>query len=77
MKLILSILWAFADMYSHRLWDGRVHPGFYVLVDGIGFLSFLALLVTNGIILGDLNTYVHNSRMILLTYNTLPWVVCA
>ena len=70
-------MWSFTDIFSNRLLNGRIHPGFYLLVDGMGFLSFLALLVTNGIILGDLNTFVHNSRMILLTYNTLPWIVCA
>lgn len=78
---MLSIIWAFADIYSDRLWKGRINPMFYVLVDGIGFLSFLALLITNGIVLGDLNTRIyngrHNGRIILLAYNTLPWIVCA
>lgn len=78
LPLVLSILWALADIYSNRLWNGRIRPRFYVLVDGIGFLSFFALLVTNGIILGDLNNFRRrNSRVILLTYNTLPWIVCA
>ena len=76
-KLVLSILWSFADVYSDRLWKERVHAGLYVLVDGIGFLSFVTLLVMNGIILGDLNVYVGNRRITLLTYNTLPWAVCA
>ena len=77
MKLVLSIIWSIADIYSNRLWKGQIHSFFYLLVDGIGFLSFLALLVTNGIVLSDLNSYVHNRSMILLTYNTLPWIVCA
>ena len=33
---------------------------------GTGFLSSLALLLTNGVILGGLNIYAHNSRTIIL-----------
>ena len=43
-----------------------------LLIDCLGFLSYLALLIANGIIVNDL----WDGPVILYTYNSVPWMVC-
>lgn len=44
--------------------------------DLLAFLGFLAMLITNGVVASDL--YYNNiSKVMLLAYNSFPWIVCA
>ena len=45
-----------------------------ILVDGLGFLGFLTILIANGIVCGDL--WRHGGLVVLMAYNTVPWMIC-
>ncbi len=43
-----------------------------LFMDTLGFLSYLALLIANGIIIDDL----WEGPLVLYAYNSVPWMVC-
>jgi len=48
------------------------------MVDILGFLAFVALMVGNGVIATDLDNVEDRTDMILLlAYNSFPWMLCA
>lgn len=46
------------------------------MVDALGFLSFLALLITNGIVASNLGYWRPNGHAVLLAYASVPWMFC-
>ena len=76
MKLFISFNWNCTDLASHsdRIFKQKhlVSVNFLVFMDGLGFLSFLALLIANGIVVNDMR----RGPRILMVYNSVPWMVC-
>lgn len=52
--------------------------GLFAFVDVVGFCSFLALLIANGIIMEHImkDTWRAHNRVILMTYTSVPWISC-
>ena len=49
-------------------------PTVVTCVDGLGFLGFLAIIIANSIVCSDL--WHGGGIVVLLVYNTVPWIVC-
>lgn len=75
-QLGISFLWNIADLglHSNRIFQNKqfLSLNALVLVDTVGFLSYLALLIANGIIVDHL----YNGPQQLYVYNSVPWMVC-
>lgn len=75
-QLGCSFLWNCVDLASHsdHIFKTKHVLSLNTLVffDTLGFLSYLALLIANGIIISDL----WNGPLMLYTYNSVPWMVC-
>lgn len=71
------MIWHHVDLVSSHFHKRRVHVGLLAFVDALGFCSFLALLIVNGIIAGEGYGYWNdNGRVILMTYTSVPWMIC-
>ena len=42
-----------------------------MIVDGLGFLGFLALIIANGVVISDMFT----NDAVLLAYTSMPWII--
>ena len=72
--IILSLVWNHLNTYAlSKLPKG--HNWVAMLVDAGISLGFLALIIVNAILVSGLQ-YIGASRVILLTYNTMPWIIC-
>ncbi|MCJ1464887.1 hypothetical protein MMC07_003502 [Pseudocyphellaria aurata] len=74
--LIISMIWHHVDLVAPYFYKRSL--GAYAFVDVLGFCSFLALLIANGIITAHMyNWRVNtNGRVILMTYTSVPWISC-
>ena len=75
MPIVFSIAWNHLEPCAQRI----IPAGYRwatVFVDAGLFLGFLAILIAGGIIQHDLS-WVDSEKHILLTYNNMPWIVCA
>lgn len=71
--------WDLVDLVSLHLHHQRLPVGLLAFVDGLGFCSFLALLIVNGIIAEHLGVHSWdrvNKWVILMTYTSVPWMSC-
>jgi hypothetical protein len=68
------MVWSHLDLVSKRLFKKDLPVGLVVGVDALGFLSFLALLVANGIIASNMGSWQTAGDSILLTYTSVPWM---
>ena len=73
--LIFSIAWTHLEPHAKRRL-GAEHRWATVFADTGLFLGFLALLIAGGIIQDGL-TWIYFGDRLLLTYNSVPWIVCA
>jgi len=75
-KLGCSFLWNCVDLATHsdQIFKSKHVLSLNTLVffDMLGFLSYLALIIANGIIIGDL----WHGPTVLYTYNSVPWITC-
>lgn len=69
------MVWNHIDLASNRLFKKDLPIVSLVTVDALGFLSFLALLITNGIVASELG-YWRTGDAILLAYTSVPWMFC-
>lgn len=73
------MLWHHVDLFSHRLLGRELPLPSLLFMDSLGFLGFLAILITNGIIAsGYNNSEWRGVRPLpaLMIYNSVPWIVC-
>lgn len=74
--LAISFFWNCVDLASHsdRIFKQKhlICINTLVFVDALGFLSFLALLIANGIIVDDM----YRGPTFLMIYNSVPWMFC-
>lgn len=76
-QLVISLVW---DLMHLAIKDFL--KGYQYLQAGgdtLAFLGFLIVLVTNGIMATGvgLSAYVHIDKILLLAYNSFPWIICA
>lgn len=62
-------------MKSLQLGTDKIHTGLIAIVDFLEFWGFLALLVTNGIIVRAI--LCTNDKIFALIYNSFPWIISA
>ena len=77
-KLCISVIWHHLDLVSTRFFKKVLSVGALAFVESLGFLAFLALLIANGIIVHDMDDmwrYTTGDAM-LMTYTSVPWMVC-
>lgn len=67
------MVWNHLDLASNRLFKREMPVAILIVVDALGFLSFLALLIANGIIASELG-YWRTGDAILLAYASMPWM---
>ena len=76
LQLGISFLWNVVDLASHsdRIFHRKQFMTLNALLfmDTLGFLSYLTLLIANGIIISDL----YHGPTVLFAYNSVPWMVC-
>lgn len=70
------MVWHHLDLASIRLFKRELPIAILILVDALGFLSFLALLITNGIVASDFGYWRPTSHAVLLAYASVPWMFC-
>ncbi|KAL9131034.1 MAG: hypothetical protein Q9217_000920 [Psora testacea] len=77
--LVLSIVWNNADRVLSSTPKHQIPAALRALLDTILFLAFLAVAITNGITTNDIGTsdWVQTDMVILLAYNSVPWLICA
>lgn len=73
-QLILSLAWDYLDLASRRVLQMEIPPAIIACVDGLGFLGFLAIVITNGVVCSDLDE--SGGVVVLLAYNSVFWIVC-
>lgn len=73
------MVWHHIDLLSHKLLGRELPLQALLFMDSLGFLGFLAILITNGIIGSNYD----NSRWggvkalpALMIYNSVPWLAC-
>lgn len=69
------MVWNHVDLASKRLFTKYLPAWSLLVVDALGFLSFLALLIANGIIASKVRWW-GASNAVLLTYTSVPWIFC-
>lgn len=76
-QLLGSLAWDIGQLTSKQF--ARMHAGLQFGGDVLAFLGFVAILVTNGIIAKDLGSspWVRVDAIMLMAYNSFPWVICA
>lgn len=74
-KLCISMAWNHLDLASNRLFKRELPITILIIVDTLGFLSFLALLIANGIVASELG-YRRTGDAMLLAYASVPWMIC-
>ena len=74
--LVLSLAWDSLDLIARRVFRQDVAPSFIVLMDSLGFLGFLAILITNGVIASNLQLWSGSGIIVMLSYNSVPWMIC-
>lgn len=62
------------DLFLRSLSEKDLSQGWIVFVDTLGFLSFLALLIANGIVASHGPRY-HEGHTFLLAYSSVPWLI--
>lgn len=75
-KLCISMVWNHLDLASNRLFKREVPTAIVMIVDALGFLSFLALLIANGIVASNLGWWRTTGDAVLLAYASVPWMFC-
>lgn len=73
-QLILSLAWDHLDLASRRILKLDIPPPILACVDGLGFLGFLAIIITNAVVCSDM--YYGGGIVVLLVYNSVFWIVC-
>lgn len=68
------MIWHHVDLVSPRISKQKLPVGLLAFIDGFGFLGFLALIIANGIIMGRM--WRESQRVVLMTYTSVPWMVC-
>ena len=72
----MSFGWNCVDLATHsdRIFrrKHRISATFLVLLDGLGFFSFLTLLVANGVVVD----HMRRGPRILMVYNSVRWMGC-
>ena len=73
------MVWHHIDLSSRKLLGRELPMSSLLFMDSLGFLGFLAILITNGIIGSNYD----NRRWggvrplpALMIYNSVPWLVC-
>ena len=76
LKLFVSFNWNCIDLATHsdRIFRRKhlISATFLVFMDGLGFMSFLTLLIVNGVVVD----HMRRGPRILMVYNSVPWMVC-
>ena len=76
------MVWNHVDLAANRLSRKNLPTITVLVVDALAFLSFLALLIANGIVASNLmywGSYRYSRSLkhaILLTYASVPWMFC-
>ena len=70
------MVWHHLDLTSIRLFKRELPIAILIMVDALGFLSFLALLITNGIVASHLGYWRPTGHAVLLAYASVPWMFC-
>ena len=71
--------WHHIDLFSHKLLGRELPLPVLIFMDTLGFLGFLAILITNGIIssnYGNVRWGKIKPLPALMIYNSVPWLVC-
>ena len=69
------MVWSHVDLAAKRMFKRDLPTVSLIIVDAFGFLSFLILLIANGVITEDLGKWRTGDAM-LLTYTSVPWMFC-
>lgn len=76
-KLIISMIWHHVDLIAKRFFSNGLPLGLLALVDTLGFSVFLALIIVNGVIIGSKGfSWGRGGDAMLMTYTSVPWMVC-
>ena len=70
------MVWNHLDLASIRLFKRELPIAVLIIVDALGFLSFLALLIANGIVISDFGWWRSIGHAVLLAYASVPWMFC-
>lgn len=68
-------MWNHVDLAAKRVFKRELPTVSLIIVDAFGFLSFLTLLIANGIIAEGLGMW-RNGDAMLLAYTSVPWMFC-
>ncbi len=71
------MIWDIIQLPFDELWE-RFAP-LQRAGDLLATLGFVALLITNGVVAGNLGNSIdgHGDIVMLLAYNSFPWIICA
>jgi hypothetical protein len=69
------MVWNHVDLASRRLFRKDLPAWSLVIVDALGCLSFLGLLIANGVVGSNLRYWRCGDAM-LLAYTSVPWMFC-
>ena len=68
------MVWSHLDLASIRLFKRELPIAILIIVDALGFLSFLALLIANGIVASRFRWWRSAGYAVLLAYASVPWM---
>lgn len=75
-QLLGSLIWDFFHLLADKI--TTVHPSLQGCGDALAFLGFLAILIANGVVANHMGRYWTSvDKIMLLAYNSFPWVICA
>lgn len=69
------MIWHIIDLVLRPLHKPRF-PQLIAFVDALGFCSFLALIIVNGVVAANRRWWRANGAVILMTYTSVPWMIC-
>ena len=64
-------------MYITKRKGKEIPKALLLLADTVGFGGFLAILIANGVVSNKHGGFIGIARVLLMAYNSFPWVVCA
>lgn len=75
-QLLGSLIWDFFHLLTDKSSTG--HHSLQGCGDALAFLGFLTILIANGVVANHMGRYrASMDKIMLLAYNSFPWVICA